>query len=73
MCRDKKLVSEWITRTFSHEGGYSNNKDDPGGETNFWISRRQYPNLNIKELTIEEATQIYINDYLIPLKWELYP
>lgn len=46
-----------------HEGGYVNNPKDPGGETNFGISKRSYPDLDIKNLTIEEAKNIYRSDY----------
>jgi hypothetical protein len=45
------------------EGGYSNDKDDPGGETKFGISKRSYPEVNIKDLTREEAASIYRRDY----------
>ena len=41
--------SEAITFILDHEGGYVDDKTDPGGETKFGISKRQYPNLNIKE------------------------
>ena len=30
-----------------HEGGYSNDKDDPGGETRYGISKLAYPDVNI--------------------------
>ena len=46
-----------------HEGAYINHKSDPGGETNFGISKRAYPHLNIKTLTIEDAKKIYKRDY----------
>jgi len=46
-----------------HEGGYSNNAADPGGETKFGISRREYPHLNIKSLTREQAIEIYYRDW----------
>jgi lysozyme family protein len=45
------------------EGGYSNNPKDPGGETKFGISKRAYPNLNIKNLTEDQAKEIYKKDY----------
>ncbi len=46
-----------------HEGGYSNDLSDPGGETRYGISKRSYPNLNIKTLTKEDAISIYRRDY----------
>ena len=45
------------------EGGYVNDAADPGGETNFGISKRAYPKLNIKNLTEEDAKRIYKRDY----------
>lgn len=46
-----------------HEGGYVNRKDDPGGETNMGISKRAYPNLDIKNLKKQQAVEIYFKDY----------
>ena len=48
---------------FKWEGGYVNDGNDPGGETNYGISKRAYPNLDIKNLTKDEAKQIYYRDY----------
>jgi lysozyme family protein len=45
------------------EGGYVNDPKDPGGETNFGISKRAYPNLDIKALTPETVAPIYKRDY----------
>ena len=50
-----------------HEGGYSNDADDPGGETNFGITKKTLnaygPILGIahdvKDLTQDEAKRIY--------------
>lgn len=50
-----------------HEGGYVNNPNDPGGETKYGISKRSYPHLDIKNLTKEQATQIYYDDW-----WQKY-
>lgn len=52
-----------INRLLSHEGGYVWHKDDPGGETNWGISKRAYPKVNIKALTRDEAAAIYRRDY----------
>lgn len=46
-----------------HEGGYVDHPTDPGGETKYGISKRAYPKLDIKNLTVETATMIYSRDY----------
>jgi lysozyme family protein len=45
------------------EGGYVNDPDDKGGETNWGISKKSYPNLDIKNLTRSDAIAIYRRDY----------
>lgn len=50
-------------RVIGHEGGYVNDPNDPGGETNWGISKRSYPNLDIKNLTREDAYGIYKVDF----------
>jgi lysozyme family protein len=50
-------------RLFGAEGGYVYNPEDPGGETNWGISKRSYPDLNIKELTRDAAKLIYQRDF----------
>ncbi|MDR1364990.1 MAG: hypothetical protein LBJ42_00180 [Holosporales bacterium] len=52
-----------ISKTLANEGGYVNDPDDPGGETKYGISKRSYPNLNIKNLTVNQAKLIYYKDY----------
>lgn len=54
-------------RLLGHEGGYSNDPNDPGGETNWGISRRAYPDVDIRGLTREAAKAIYLLDYWEPL------
>lgn len=54
-------------RLIGHEGGYSNDSADPGGETNFGISKRSYPGVDIKNLTREGAKAIYRADFWDPL------
>lgn len=52
-----------MTFVFKWEGGYVNDPTDPGGETNFGISKRAYPQLDIKNLTRQAAQAIYQKDY----------
>jgi len=49
-------------RLIGAEGGYVNNPADPGGETQWGISKRAYPTLDIKALTRDAAKAIYLND-----------
>ena len=58
-----KTFDEIIEKVLEHEGGYVNDPKDLGGETKYGITKRFYPELNIKELTIEKAKQIYKDDY----------
>jgi lysozyme family protein len=45
------------------EGGYSNDPLDPGGETRYGISKRSYPEVDIKKLTRLDALEIYRRDF----------
>ena len=54
-----------INNVLQHEGGYIFDPIDPGGETNFGISKRSYPNIDIKNLTKSQAMDIYYQDFLI--------
>jgi len=60
-------------RVIGHEGGYVNHPDDPGGETKWGISKRAYPNVSIKDLTREQARDLYLADYWSPLHLEGLP
>ena len=64
---------EIIDNVLESEGGYVNDKHDAGGETNLGISKKAYPDLDIKKLTIEHAKQIYYEDYWTPSKAEQLP
>ena len=52
-----------IDKVLVNEGGYVNDPNDKGGETKFGISKRAYPNVDIKNLTTDEAKAIYKKDY----------
>ena len=53
------------------EGGYVWDSNDLGGETKYGISKRSYPRTNIKDLTLEDAKEIYYQDYWNTKKLEL--
>lgn len=59
-----------IQKVLEHEGGYVNDPRDSGGETNFGISKRAYPNLKIRDLTKEDAIAIYLKDYWAPNNYD---
>jgi len=53
-------------RLLGHEGGYTNDPRDPGGETKFGVSKRSYPGEDIASLTIERAKLISRRDFWGP-------
>jgi lysozyme family protein len=60
-------MTTWFDQCFDkligYEGGYTLDPRDPGGETNFGISKRAYPAVDIKNITREGAKEIYKRDY----------
>lgn len=56
-----------------HEGGYVNHPEDPGGETNMGISKRAYPDEDIKGMTKERAKKIYKTNYWDKVKGDELP
>ena len=54
---------EAVEVVLKNEGGYVSDPNDPGGETKFGISKRSFPDLDIKNLTREEAIDIYLNNW----------
>jgi len=56
-----------------HEGGYVNHPDDPGGETKYGITKRTYPDIDIKGLTLEGAKEIYRRDFWDRLQADSLP
>ena len=57
------VFDEAIKLILKNEGLYSNDKDDSGGETKFGISKRSYPDVDIKNLSVQKAKQIYKKDF----------
>ena len=64
---------DWLDKVIELEGGYVNDPTDRGGETKYGISKKAYPNEDIKNLTLERAKEIYIKDYVKPSKADLLP
>jgi len=70
---------------FGHEGGFTANRADPGnwtggkvgaGElkgTKFGIAANSYPLIDIKNLTLGEATEIYRRDYARKIRFDDLP
>lgn len=60
-----------------HEGGYVNHPDDPGGETNFGITKKVAEANGyfgaMKDLPLEVAGKIYFTQYWQPAKCEILP
>ena len=52
-----------IDKLLAREGGYINHPADRGGETNYGISARANPDINIKALTREGAKKLYKDRY----------
>jgi hypothetical protein len=46
-------------------GQYSNTPGDPGGPTKFGIDQRSSPRVNIRQLTYDQAMEIYWNQYWV--------
>lgn len=63
----------FIDRVLSHEGGYVFDKRDPGGETNWGISKRSYPAVDIKRLTRAQAVEIYRRDFWLAQQCDKLP
>lgn len=60
-----------VTFVLNAEGGLVNASSDHGGMTNFGISSKQYPDLDIANLTRRQAMDIYFRDYWTPGQCEV--
>ena len=56
-----------------NEGGYVNDPYDKGRETKYGISKKQYPHVDIPSLTVEQARDIYHEDYWCRYKCDCLP
>jgi len=67
------LFDQVVEFTLRHEGGLTQDPLDPGGLTNFGISQRAFPDLDVAALTREEAIEIYRAHYWRPLRCDELP
>lgn len=65
--------NEAVDIVLKHEGGYVNDPADAGGETNYGISKQAYPDINIRNLTKEQAKMLYKRDYWDACKCDQLP
>lgn len=62
---------EAIKLILKHEGGLVNDPADPGGLTNMGITKRDFPQLDIKNLTVNQAKEIYKEKYWDKIQGDL--
>jgi lysozyme family protein len=66
----KKSFDDAFNFVIGVEGGYSNDPRDRGGETKYGISKRAHPDVDIAQLTLDQAKDIYRSDYWDACKCE---
>lgn len=62
-----------VQKILRREGGYVNNPADRGGETNFGISSRANPDVDVKNLTREAAAALYKTRYWDAAQVDSFP
>lgn len=69
----EKVLEKTFDMIMEHEGGskVTNDPSDPGGLTKYGVSQRAYPNLDIKNLTKDDAMKIFKKDYWDKCKCDL--
>jgi lysozyme family protein len=77
-----EIFNRCVKVVLRNEGGHGNNPADPGGETNFGIAdaadgkkdglididRDGTGDVKVKDLTVDQAKEIYYKKYWIPMK-----
>lgn len=65
--------SDAVDYVLMKEGFDSDDKLDRGGRTRYGISQAAYPSINMDELTLSQAKNIYDKDYWTPIKADRLP
>lgn len=73
MLTEQSRFGSVIAQVLKSEGGYVNSPHDPGGETNMGISKRAHPEVDIANLTPEQACDIYYASYWRPIRGKDLP
>lgn len=60
--------NRYVDKVIEFEGGLTNDPNDLGGLTKYGIAKKYYPNLDIANLTIQQAKDIYYTDYWLSTK-----
>ena len=69
----RELFDQAIEVVLAHEGGYSDNPLDFGGPTNFGISSRFNPGLEVELLTRDTAIEVYWERYWKGRNYDMLP
>lgn len=78
----RQNLGKSLELVLKHEGGYVNLKSDPGGETNFGVTKRVYDAYrstrgfearSVKQITAQEVTDIYRQQYWDAVKGDKLP
>ena len=66
---------EFIVRIIEREGGdrLTRDPDDPGGTTKFGVSQRAHKDVDVENLTYDQAVKIYYKQYYKPSKTNKLP
>lgn len=67
------MFEEAVKFVLEAEGGLVDDPRDPGGLTNFGISIKAFPNVDIRNLTVDTATAIYKKEYWDKCKCDQLP
>lgn len=75
------LLNAILKLSTNNEGGYSNHPDDPGGPTNHGITqatlrafrKRSVSVQDVRNLSLNEANQIYVENYWAPIWGDQLP
>jgi len=70
-----KSFEEMVSGVIQREGGskITRDPDDPGGTTKYGIAQRSHPDVDVENLTYEQAVDIYKKKYWVQAKVEKLP